>query len=222
MSGTMASLSRLADLAEHYESGRMSFAEVRDLGDQVLALGALRVIGKGSGIAIEVPAALLATFRDGLITQLRDYGDESKALAAAGAGAVASENAEVVRRVIEANRSGSGEAGATAVTLADPNCVLTSRLTSVEGATYRGFEGIRTYLADMNDAWREWRIDLDELTELGPDAILTEVTFRATGHSGVEVKLHSAVAWLLAEGRVREMHSYPSREEALEAAGLSE
>jgi ketosteroid isomerase-like protein len=62
----------------------MRFAEVCDLGDQVLALGTLRVTGTGSGIEIEVPLAIVASFRDGLVTSLKDYGDKDRALAAVG------------------------------------------------------------------------------------------------------------------------------------------
>jgi ketosteroid isomerase-like protein len=74
----------LADLAEHYGAGRIHFDDVRDLGDQVLALGTGRVTGMGSGIDIDVPMAVIATFRDGRMTSLKDYGDRDKALAAAG------------------------------------------------------------------------------------------------------------------------------------------
>ena len=74
----------LADLAEHYQAGHMHCADIRDLGDRVLALGTLRVTGMGSGIAIEVPLAIVASFRDGLITHLKDYGDTDQALAAVG------------------------------------------------------------------------------------------------------------------------------------------
>jgi ketosteroid isomerase-like protein len=133
------------------------------------------------------------------------------------------ENVEVVRRAIEANRSGPpDDTVEKAVALANPDFEFMSRLTSVEGATYRGHDGVRAYFKDMADAWQEWRNELDEMTEVGPDTVLAEVTFRATGKSGVEVELRSAVVWVLSGGRVREIHSYASRQEALEAAGLSE
>jgi ketosteroid isomerase-like protein len=76
----------LADLAQHYEieSGNVDYAEIRDLGDRVLGLGTLRFTAKGSGIATEAPVAILATFRNGLMTRFKDYGDKDKALEAAG------------------------------------------------------------------------------------------------------------------------------------------
>jgi ketosteroid isomerase-like protein len=74
----------LADLAEHYAGGHMDLPDFRDLDDRVLALGTLRVIGRGSGIETEVPVAFVARFRDGLMTECNDYGDKSRALEAAG------------------------------------------------------------------------------------------------------------------------------------------
>jgi ketosteroid isomerase-like protein len=75
----------LTDLGEHYEvGGRIDCPDVRDLGDCVLALGTLSVTGKGSGIEINVPVAVLATFKDGLITEFKDFGDRKQALEAAG------------------------------------------------------------------------------------------------------------------------------------------
>jgi hypothetical protein len=75
----------LADLAEHYESGRVDYTEIRDLGSRLLGLGTLHVIGLGSGIEIAVPMAVVASVQDGLITRFKDYGgDKDQALEAAG------------------------------------------------------------------------------------------------------------------------------------------
>jgi hypothetical protein len=69
---------------EHYGPGYLHFADIRDLGDRVLALGSLRLTGRGSGIQTEVPAAIVTVFQDGLITHLKDYGEHDQALEAVG------------------------------------------------------------------------------------------------------------------------------------------
>jgi ketosteroid isomerase-like protein len=75
----------LADATEHYApGGSLRYADIRDLGDQVLALGTLRFTGRGSGIATEAPVAIVASFRNGLITGLKDYGDKDRALETLG------------------------------------------------------------------------------------------------------------------------------------------
>jgi ketosteroid isomerase-like protein len=50
-----------ADNAENFDVWELKFSELRDLGDRVLAIGALRVRGKGSGLETEVPSAGIAT-----------------------------------------------------------------------------------------------------------------------------------------------------------------
>jgi ketosteroid isomerase-like protein len=133
------------------------------------------------------------------------------------------ENVEIVRQAWEANRSGApGEAVEKAIALAHPDLEFISRLTAVEGGSYRGAEGIRRYFQDMEDAWQEWHNELHEVTEIGRDTVLTDGTFRGTAQSGVEAELRSGIVWKLSGGKVIGMHAYPSREEALEAAGLSE
>jgi hypothetical protein len=58
--------------------------DVRDLGDRVLALGTIHMIGRGSGIEAEAPVAFVSTVRDGLTTHIKDYGDWAQALEAVG------------------------------------------------------------------------------------------------------------------------------------------
>jgi hypothetical protein len=76
----------LADLGEHYvwEGTHVGFTDIRDLGGRVLAIGTLRFTAKGSGITTETPLAIIATYRNGLVTDFKDYGDKDKALEAAG------------------------------------------------------------------------------------------------------------------------------------------
>ena len=73
-----------AEFAEEVETFEVQYSDVRDLGDRVLALGTLRTIGRASGIELEGPVAIVASFRDGLCTHLKDYGEWGQALEAAG------------------------------------------------------------------------------------------------------------------------------------------
>ena len=55
----------LTDAAEIYGRGvSIHLADIRDLGDRVLALGSLRFHARGSGIDTEAPVAVVATFQD--------------------------------------------------------------------------------------------------------------------------------------------------------------
>ena len=62
----------------------MEFSEIRDLGDQVLALGHIRVIGKQSGVETKSPLAYIVKFKSGKATHVRAFLDHAEALEAAG------------------------------------------------------------------------------------------------------------------------------------------
>jgi ketosteroid isomerase-like protein len=74
----------LADLVEHYGGGRIEFSDTRSVGGQVVAIGTLTAQGRGSGIEIDTPVAIVATFRDGLIVHFKDYANRRRALEAVG------------------------------------------------------------------------------------------------------------------------------------------
>lgn len=73
-----------ADARENLEVLEVDYPDVRDLGDRILAIGTFRVSGRGSGIETEVTFAIVATFRDGQMTHLKDFVDKDRALEAVG------------------------------------------------------------------------------------------------------------------------------------------
>jgi uncharacterized protein len=74
----------MADAFETLQVQGIDHLDIRDLGDRVLALGSFHIYGRGSGIEDEVPFAIVARVRGGLIVHLRDYGNKVLALEAAG------------------------------------------------------------------------------------------------------------------------------------------
>jgi hypothetical protein len=135
---------------------------------------------------------------------------------------VSSESIEIVREAIAANRSGPPEETLErALAITHPEMEFLSRLSSIEGAIYRGHEGTRRYFADMADAWREWRLVLEALEELGSDQVYAQAMMHAVGQSGVAIELRSWLIVEVADEKVRRMNVYPTREEALAAAGTS-
>jgi ketosteroid isomerase-like protein len=55
-----------------------------DAGEKVLAIGRASGTGAGSGAEIDVPLALLSTFREGLIVRIQEYLNPDEALKAVG------------------------------------------------------------------------------------------------------------------------------------------
>ena len=76
----------IADTEEMFELFHVSYTEVRDLGERVLAIGTIRIRAKVSGVEADVHTAVIAEFRDGLLYRFKDYGDARSALRAAGEG----------------------------------------------------------------------------------------------------------------------------------------
>ncbi len=134
------------------------------------------------------------------------------------------ENVEVVRQVIESNRSDDLEARIEAnLALWDPSCEYTGVTAAVDRRTYRGHKGLRRYMSDMADSWAEWRSEAEDAVEVGPDTVVATVRARLSGKaSGVPVEARFGVVFVLSQGKILRGQLYPSRQEALDAVGLRE
>jgi ketosteroid isomerase-like protein len=134
------------------------------------------------------------------------------------------ENVEIVRQVIHANRSDDLEpAIETAVALSDPSIEFTSVTAAVAPETYRGHDGIRRYFHDLAESWQEWRNEAEEVFDVGPDTVFATMRSRVVGKdSGAVVETRRGTVWVLSGGKISRGRVYATREEALEAVGLSE
>jgi len=93
---------------------------------------------------------------------------------------------------------------------------------AIEGA-YEGAAGVRRFFADVQDAMPDFRLDIEHLDPLGPDRVL--VSLRATGSgrtSAINTDFQVTNIYDLADGKIRRVQVFRDRQEALEAAGLSE
>jgi ketosteroid isomerase-like protein len=63
---------------------KVELPEIRDLGNTVVALGAVKVRGKASGVELESPVGYVIEFDEGLIRKVRAYLNPSDALKAVG------------------------------------------------------------------------------------------------------------------------------------------
>jgi ketosteroid isomerase-like protein len=74
----------LGEVRDTWEEYRVVADELRDLGDRVLMLGWMQGRGRGSGVQVDAPVALVADFRDGKLSRSTAYLDHGEALRAAG------------------------------------------------------------------------------------------------------------------------------------------
>jgi ketosteroid isomerase-like protein len=135
------------------------------------------------------------------------------------------ENVEIVRRIYEASARRDAE---TVMALYDPDVEWDgSRHRWAEimdgEAKWRGHDALRTFFRRYHEMWKDFEYDIDELLDTG-ERVVSVVTSRARGRSsGVVVEWTDQVGlWTIRDGRVVHVAWLPSREEALEAAGLSE
>jgi ketosteroid isomerase-like protein len=135
---------------------------------------------------------------------------------------MSSENVEVVRRLIEANRSEDLELAIdTAVALCDPRVEFTSVMAAVEPETYHGHDGIRRYFSELAESWDEWRMEVEEVFAADPDTAVAVFRSHLIGKdSGATVGARRAMVCGFSQGKLIRGEVYSSREEALRAIGL--
>jgi len=135
------------------------------------------------------------------------------------------ESVEIVRRVYDVAAHRDAE---TVLALYDPEVELDVSRLAVHGApggvggVYHGHKGLRSLFGDWHEAYGKIQYDYDELIDAG-EQVISVVTRHARGRaSGAEVEQPFALVWTLREGKVVRVVWFLTREEALEAAGLSE
>ncbi len=90
----------------------------------------------------------------------------------------------------------------------------------LEGASYRGAEGMRQFARDAQDEWEFLNILPDEFHDLG-DRVLMLGHFDARGR-GSKMDVHFPVAWIaqLRDGKIMHLRTYSDQQEALKAVGI--
>ena len=136
------------------------------------------------------------------------------------------ENVEIVRRANErfwAAMEG-GDPGAfydPAIHSADIEWVL---IEPFEGRTvWSGPEEFVDFLRTWTEPFDDWSGQIERLIDANDDRVVALTHQSGTGkESGVPVELNLGQVYELKDGRITRVTNYPTFEEALEAAGLSE
>lgn len=106
------------------------------------------------------------------------------------------------------------------VGLCAPDCEWLPFRAQLEGTTYRGHEGVRRFIHDIDEDWRSYRIDPAEFHERGAQvAVVGRV--EAVGR-GSDVMMDSLAGFVveLRAGLITRVVSHSKPEAALEAVGL--
>ena len=127
------------------------------------------------------------------------------------------ETVEVVRRVI-AFLNETGEAGP--LELYDPGVTLTTRGDVGGPETFAGHQGMADAVEWFADAWERTEAHIEELIEVG-GVVVAVVRIKLRSREGVDLEVEEGWAYWLRGGKLVRIEQHGSKEEALEAAGLS-
>jgi ketosteroid isomerase-like protein len=129
------------------------------------------------------------------------------------------ENVEIVRRCYGfwTDRDFSSIAA-----LAHPDAVIDLSRNVFNPAVHRGLDGLRRWIEQVDEMWDSFQIEPEEFIDAG-DNVFVASRLSGRGRGGVEAEMRAFSVWTLREGKVSRFRGgYRDRDEALEAAGLSE
>ncbi len=130
------------------------------------------------------------------------------------------ENVEIVRCALDALQRSDVE---KMLLHMDPEVELHSAIVGgAEGNVYRGHDGCRRWFVDSFESFEEIRNEWSEFRDLG-DRVLALGHVHARGRES-RVELDSTMGWIytVRRGKLVKAEGFLSRDDALEAAGLSE
>ncbi|MGZ8666082.1 MAG: nuclear transport factor 2 family protein [Solirubrobacterales bacterium] len=128
------------------------------------------------------------------------------------------ENLEIVRTALDAYNRGDV---AEALRLLAPDAEMD--WSRAEGP-YRGVyssDQAQRFIEDYTAAFESVRLETGELIHAGEN-VLVSLTFHVRGREGLEATANTLLVWTIRDGEVARVCMYQERDEALQAAGLSE
>ena len=102
---------------------------------------------------------------------------------------------------------------------AHPDMVLDLTSNVLNPATYEGFDGFRSFVDQVGEAWAEFRMEPEEIFEQG-NVVVVLVRAVGTGRgSGVQIDSPVAMVGEVRDGRIATLRVEPDREAALRLVG---
>jgi ketosteroid isomerase-like protein len=129
------------------------------------------------------------------------------------------ENVELVRRTYEATNHGDYDAIGSYI---HPEIEFHTYARSPEAGVYYGKQAVREYNENLWEQFESVRFEVEELLDAGHQVVVLTTQHAVPKGGQQEMKVRVAEVWTVRDGLLAERHSYSTRNEALEAAGLSE
>ncbi|MDQ3728129.1 MAG: nuclear transport factor 2 family protein [Actinomycetota bacterium] len=124
---------------------------------------------------------------------------------------------DLVRRELDRWNAGEREIDSQVL---HHDVVVHSQMTN---ATYHGHDGVRRFVAEINDQFEEWHNSIDEFRDAPEERLLALGMIHFRGRAG-GVEFDQPMAWLFtfAGDQVTELRLIHDHAQALVAAGLSD
>ena len=132
------------------------------------------------------------------------------------------ENVNAFKRGLEAGNRGDVE---TLLEVLDPEVAWHSALHALlagEATVFRGHDGVREMLRDLDEAFDEIHIELSEIRDLGDRLVAIGRTHAHGGASGADVETPIGFVTEFKNGKAVSIRGYLDPKEALAAAALQE
>jgi ketosteroid isomerase-like protein len=131
------------------------------------------------------------------------------------------ENVEIVRRGVEALNA--RDLDRHYVEFFDPEVEWRASAEDPDAATHRGLQAYKRYLEQWLESFDGLRADVEEFIDVGDGRVFTWIRYTGRGReSGVPADWNLAIIFTIRGNKVVRAEEYFDRDEALEAAGLSE
>ena len=130
---------------------------------------------------------------------------------------MASENADVVRRLLEAFGRDDTDAQ---LAILHPDVELTEWPDSPSPQTFRGHAGALQARESWAEAWEWLRNEVEEMIEAGDKVITCGRTVAKGKGSTIEVGVDAFNVYTVQGGKITRMEFFTEKEQALSAAGL--
>ena len=128
-----------------------------------------------------------------------------------------STNLEVVERAYEAFKAQDADG---LIALSHPDIEFGGSAAAPDDL-YRGHDGIRKYMADIDGAFgHEWDADVERIADAGEDRVVIVARVFGPGKGGLPLDLRLAHIWSLEDGKLRHGEVYVPAEDALRAVGV--
>jgi ketosteroid isomerase-like protein len=127
------------------------------------------------------------------------------------------ENVEIVRAAFEHFR----RTGEISLDFMAPDVVLDNSNGIIDPGMHRGLESVAEYIVALGDIWSRQTVEPDELIAVGADRVVVAQRIISTGRDGIEVVARTAGVFTLERGKITHWKTFQTKQEALEAAGLS-